>query len=175
MQGWAQFYGVLAAVAATLLGLLFVSVSVNAASSLGKSRDTARRLSEQALQNYLATLLVALVALLPSISTNSLGLVTLCLTGLGGVFTLVRLLRLVARAPAGRRHVTVRRYGASLLGFGMLIFSSVEMILGDDHHQNLFAASLIILLSSATMASWELLLTIARREISEAPGSDPPD
>jgi hypothetical protein len=164
MQGWTQFYAVVAAVAATLMGLVFVAVSVNAVESVGPGRDTSRRLSEQALQNYLTTVLIALVALTPDISTRSFGFVTICMSAIAGAVTILRLLRLLLPSEDGvRRRKSIQRYGTSVLGFALLIFSAVRMSLGDGDHRTMFAASLLVLLGSATMLSWDVLLRIADR------------
>jgi cytochrome bd-type quinol oxidase subunit 2 len=163
MQGWAQFYAVVAAVAATLMGLLFVAVSVNAEESVGPSHDTSRRLAEQALQNYLTTVLIALVALTPDITTRSFGVVTVSLTVVAAILTVVRLTMLL-RSDEKIRHVrSIQRYGSSILGFAMLIYSALRMSLGDGDHRTMLAISLMVLLGSATMMSWELLLRIAAR------------
>ena len=91
MQDWSQLYSVTGASAATLLGLLFVAVSINAPTALGKMHQNSRRLAEQAFQNYVVVMLVSMLALFPSIDESDLGLATLGLTVLRGVLALVRL------------------------------------------------------------------------------------
>jgi hypothetical protein len=71
MQGWLEFYAVTAGAAATLLGLLFVAVSINATVILGEAREDSKRLVEQAFQNYLAVLLVSLLAIVPALTTSA--------------------------------------------------------------------------------------------------------
>jgi hypothetical protein len=48
MQIWSGFYTVIAGAAATLLGLLFVAVSINATAILNEADGNSRRLAEQA-------------------------------------------------------------------------------------------------------------------------------
>ena len=164
MQGWTQFYAVVAAVAATLMGLVFVAVSVNAVESVGPGRETSRRLSEQALQNYLTTVLIALVALTPDLSTRSFGFVAICMTAITGGVTILRLGTLLSKSDSSvLRRRSLQRYATSVIGFALLIFSAVRMSLGDGDHRTLFAASLLVLLGSATMLSWDVLLRIADR------------
>ena len=164
MQGWTPFYTTIAAVAATLMGLLFVAVSVSAVENLGVGRDTSRRLSGQALQNYLITVMIALVALMPDVSTRSFGFTALSLTAIGAASTAVRVGLMLIKGGRDRRWSSIRRYIASLIGFAMLIFSAVSMALGVEGWRTLFAVSLLVLLGSATMVSWELLLQIAKVE-----------
>ncbi len=73
MQGWHDFYEMIGGAAATLLGLLFVSVSLNAEIILGPAHRHSKRLAEQAFQNYLCVLLVSLLVAFPGISMLSLG------------------------------------------------------------------------------------------------------
>jgi uncharacterized membrane protein len=163
MQPWSGFFGVLAACAATLLGLLFVTASINAASILGAARASSRKIAEQAFQNYIAVLLVSLVALIPDIDPPSLGITSVALTAVGMVLVLVRVPQ-IWRAPGnGRSNLRLlRRHGSSLAGFILLFYSSVLMAHGDQHHFNLFAASLIVLLAAATTVSWELLVYLSK-------------
>ncbi len=72
MQAWAGFYAAIAAASAALLGLLYVAVSINATAALGPDQPVSQRLAEQAFQNYLAVLMVALLSLFADISTWSL-------------------------------------------------------------------------------------------------------
>jgi hypothetical protein len=164
MHPWAPFYAAVAAAAATLMGLLFVAVSVNAPATIGAGHGRSLRLSEQALQNYLTTVLVSLVALMPNISIRSFGIATFCMTVISGALTVWRFWVLAVGVKRGARVAFVRRYGSSLLGFGMLIASAVRMSLGVGDERSLFAISLLVLLGSATMVSWGLLLRIAQQE-----------
>jgi hypothetical protein len=70
---WVDFYTVSGAAAASLLGLLFVAVSINAAESLGPGAGNSGRFAEQAFQNYLATLIISLLSLMPEMPATILG------------------------------------------------------------------------------------------------------
>jgi hypothetical protein len=161
MQPWFQFYTALAAGAATLLGLLFVSVSMNAAMILGPSQDHARRLAEQAFQNYLTVLLVSLLALYPSTKISEFGPTTLGVTAISAILALVRFYLALTR-PSESRLYAVRRHFTALLGFGLLITAAAGMTLDTGDHRSLLTTALVILLFSATTVSWELLFRIAK-------------
>lgn len=164
MQPWAQFYTTTGTAAAALLGLLFVVVSINVSATLGPTEAVVRRLAEQAFQNYLAVMLVSFLALFPGISTPTFGIVALVTTASWSTWVVIRFCQTLALHVKHRSWVyAVRRHASSLIGFGILLVSAFCMALdmGDTH--NLFAASILVLLFSATTVSWELLRRIANR------------
>ena len=163
MQSWSGFYATIAMAAATLLGLLFVAISINA-ESLGAEHQDSRRLAEQGFQNYFAVLIVTLVGLFPDMSFETMGLVAISVTIVGGIWVLVRFLQSLRDASQLRGRVSsVRRHAVSVVGFGMLIYSAFRMRSGDPGGDApyIFASALIVLVASATLASWELLLRIS--------------
>ena len=164
MQAWSGFLATIAAAAATLLGLLFVAISLNA-ESLGPGHEDSRRLAEQGFQNYFVVLVVALVALFPGIPFDTLGLVVISVTILGSIWVLIRFGQSLREARQFKGQISsVRRHAVSVLGFAMLIYSAFRMRYGDPGGDipYIFGAALIVLVSSATVASWELLLRISR-------------
>jgi len=100
MQSWFQFYAVTGGAATTLLGLLFVSVSINSAATLDTGTSNSKHLAEQAFQNYYAVIVVSLLALFPQVSKRDLGLAVVCLTSASAGWVLVGLCGSLAR-PRG--------------------------------------------------------------------------
>src|SRR5580704_15545681 len=96
MQAWFDFYAVIGAAAATLTGLLFVAMSMNAAAALGAGPHGSRRLAEQAFENYLAVLMVSLLALFPDMTLLIFGRITLIVTSTWALWVLVRLYQAAA-------------------------------------------------------------------------------
>ncbi len=167
MQAWSTFYATIGAASATLLGLLFVAVSVNAAAALGAGDRATSGLTEQAFQNYFAVMLVALLALFPDLPPRIFGFVALsALTG-RGAWLAVRLVQL-ARSGAPRRMTlrAARRHLTSAIGFALLLAAAFEMARGRVDEYNMLAAATVVLLFAATTVSWELLRQIANRNVS---------
>src|SRR5277367_3553386 len=100
MQAWFDFYAVIGAAAATLTGLLFVAMSMNAPAALSRGPEGSRRLAEQAFENYLAVLMVSLLALFPDMSLLLFGRITLVVTATWTAWVLVRLYQAAARPSA---------------------------------------------------------------------------
>ncbi len=163
MQAWFAFYTVTGGASAALLGLLFVAVSMNAAAILGDEHQGSRRLAEQAFQNYLVVLMVSVLALFPQITLTEFSSTALSLTVFSAGWMLVRLyLALTRPADLHSRLFALRRHFAALVGFAMLFAAALLMILRREDHRSWFAASLMVLLFSATEVSWELLMRVAR-------------
>jgi hypothetical protein len=165
MHAWAEFYAATAAASAALLGLLFVVVSINAPAALGADQAVSRRLSEQAFQNYLAVMLVSLLSLFADISAVVFGWVALAATAGWSVWVVVRFLQAVIERGERRAWIIgVRRHLSSLVGFGMMLFAALRMALRWGEDYNWLAASMLVLMFSATSVSWELLTRIAERK-----------
>ena len=164
MQAWSGFFATIATAAATLLGLLFVAISINAAQSLGAGHDDTRRLAEQGFANYFAVLLVSLVALFPGIPLTALGLTTLGMTTGGSILVLIRFWQSVRDAKRFESGIaSARRHTVSVLGFMMLVYAAVHMGFrqASEADPSIFASALIVLLAAATLASWRLLLRLS--------------
>lgn len=162
MQLWIQFYAAIGTASAALLGLLFVAVSINVSAALGPDEAVSRRLTEQAFQNYLAVMMVALLALFPGIETTTFGMVTLITTAGWSIWVVIRFCQTLTQRLERRSWIySVRRHLSSLVGFGILLVSAFRMALNWGTSFNLLAASTLVLLFSATTVSWELLRRIA--------------
>ena len=161
-EPWLQFYAVIGAAAATLMGLLFVAVSLNAAAALAKGPHGSRRIAEQAFQNFLAVLMVALLALLPDLTVVTFGRVTLLTTSAWTVWVLVRLWQALAEPSRHETRATAfRQHLSTLIGFAMLIYAASRMAVGGPDARDSLAAATIVLLFSATEKAWGLLVRIA--------------
>lgn len=162
MQAWTRFYSVMGAAAATLIGLLFVAVSINASTALKKGPDGSRRIAEQAFENYLAVLAVSLLALMPDVSLTSFGRITLALTASWSVWVLVRFYQAASEPSVHEtRFTAIRRHLPTLIGFGLLISSAGQMGLFGAEARTTLGAANMVLLFSATERAWTLFTRLA--------------
>jgi hypothetical protein len=135
--------------------------------ALGPEQAASSRMTEQAFQNYLAVMMVSLLALFPGISTRTFGSVTLIATASWSLFVVIRFYRTITQRLERRLWIyAMRRHISSLIGFGILLGSALCMSLKWGEVYNWFAASTLVLLFSATAVSWELL----RRIANQSPG-----
>jgi modulator of FtsH protease len=162
MQAWFDFYAVIGAAAATLTGLLFVAMSMNVSAALGKGPHGSRRLAEQAFQNYLAVLMVSLLALFPDMSLLTFGRTALLVTATWTVWVLVRLYQAAAEPSVHESRLrALRGHLSTMIGFGLLVYAAVLMAWDGKDMRDTLAGACIVLLFSATEKAWGLLNRIA--------------
>src|SRR5580692_9802937 len=146
MRDWFDFYAVIGAAAATLTGLLFVAISMNVAATMNKGPHGSRRLAEQAFQNYLAVLMVALLALFPDMTLLNFGRTALAVTATWTVWVLVRLYQAAAEPSVHEsRFTAMRRHLSTILGFGLVIYAAARMAIdGTDTRDTLAGATIVL-------------------------------
>jgi hypothetical protein len=167
MQAWVGFYTVIGGAAATLMGLLFVAVSLNAAVMLAETHQHARRQAEQAFKNYLTVLLVSLVALFPIADIANFGIWVLGLTIASAFWAVARLVMAAThRDEDGSWVKALRRQLTALVGYGMLLFAATGMAFHLVLDRTLLAGGMMILLFSATVTAWLLLVNVANPRAS---------
>src|SRR6476660_7484063 len=88
-EPWHDFYLTAGAAAATLIGLLFVGLSINLDSFTAEEGTSLRLLAEQAFANLIYVLLIALFVLIPSPESLSLT-IELAIVGVFGVIRVAR-------------------------------------------------------------------------------------
>ena len=109
-------------------------------------------------------MMVAFLALFPGIDAMTFGMVTLITTAGWLIWVFIRFCQTLAQRLEQRSWIcSVRRHVSSLIGFGILLVSAFRMALNWGTSYDWLAASTLVLLSSATTVSWELLRRIANR------------
>jgi hypothetical protein len=165
MENWSGFFSVIGSASAALLGLLFVSISINAPATLGKGQEHSRRLAEQAFQNYLAVLMVSLLTLIPDMSLATLAKSTMLIAGIWVVWVFIRLYQgMMGEGTIQFRIRSLRPHLSSLIGYAILIIGAVLMASSGKDERDLFAGAGIVLLLSATRVCWQFLVRIAETE-----------
>jgi hypothetical protein len=158
------FFSISAGAAATLIGLLFVAVSVAPERTVGKKASSSRRaVAESAFTGLLNPFLISLIALIP---VAPLGIGTLAITGA----TLLNALRSLALMVTRWRHEpklsVIARLQQLFLPVSMLVIYGLEFWWGVSvYHEPAISADdmsrlasiLITLEGLAIVRCWELL------------------
>ena len=158
---WHDFYLTMGTASASLIGLLFVALSLNIDAITDDSRDDLRAFADQAFSSFSVVLLIAVFFLIPENGAGILG-------GLYVVLSFFAGYRIVRRAPAvwkGRRRgrpgeATLWRFvlpTAAVLG---LFAVGLGLMLGQSSALYWLVSVIIVFLMSAARSSWDLLVKV---------------
>ena len=161
LASWHDFYVTMGTASASLIGLLFVALSLNLDSIIGDARTDLRAYAEQAFNSFSSVLLIAVFFLIPEQDPGFLGGLYVLLGVLAGY-------RILRRAPAVWRGRSRDPLGeavfwrfvlptAALLG---LVGSGMGLVLGRPDALYWLVAVIIGLLMSAARSSWDLLVKV---------------
>ena len=147
------------AAAATLLGLLFVSLSLNVDVITRKESDDLRALAIHTFGNFMSVLVAAVIFLIPG--QVPLGL-CLPLIGIGvyGLYNATSHLRKMRRTPrrvwrmGGISHL----FGVPVFCFGTLTVVAAAVLLGWTGGLYWFVCVIILLIVAASRSAWDLLM-----------------
>ncbi len=158
---WHDFYLTMGTASASLIGLLFVALSLNLDAITETSSDDLRALAEQAFNSFSLVLLIAVLFLIPTNDPATYGVAYVLLAVAGGYRILRRLpavWRSRHRDPIGEG--VVGRFvlpGAAVLG---LLAAGIGLVVGQPSALYWLVAVILGLLMSAARSSWDLLAKV---------------
>jgi hypothetical protein len=161
---WHDFYLTAGAAAATLIGLLFVGISINLDEFTTEEGTGIRLLAEQAFANFVFVLVIALLVLMPEQDRPSMTL-QLAIVGVLGTFRIVRRAIVFRRRqadPFGGWRYVVRRLGLSALASVGLIGLAVLVQSNPISAFYWLVGIILIYLTSAADSAWDLLIEVGR-------------
>jgi hypothetical protein len=159
LQEWRDYFIFTGSIGATLLGLLFVAISLNAETILSGSHRHLRELAGQTFQNFILAVLVSLIFLFPHMQILSFGIL-----GAYGLFWAAYRLYVVLRIPGqGYQWLQViRRLLPAVVGCGCMVYAGFWAPRNDVTSALIaLGAASAFLLISGTASSWDLLIKVA--------------
>ena len=171
LQGWHDFYLVAGGASATLVGLLFVGLSLHLRAVV--SRPEVRSLARATLTNFVLVLLVALFVVIPQ---DAIGLGDDLIVA-GAVSAAIFGPSLVAAGRSRTRTLKiwqlVMRFGVSAAGYAAVVVAGA-LILHAAYTAALavLGGSSIALLVVSLRNSWDLLVTVGEARMNEARDHD---
>jgi hypothetical protein len=161
VEGWHDFYLMVGTAAATLIGLLFVSLSLNDEVIIRKENADLRALATHTFSNFMSVLMFAVLFLIPHQVPLGLGLPLLGIGGLG--------LYNIGRHFLERRHERPRVWGMGgiarsfvipIFCFGTLMIIATSVLLGQTGGLYWLIPVMILLLIAASRNAWDLLMRL---------------
>lgn len=167
---WQPFFTAVVGVAATLAGLLFVSLSINRERITAQENRTLLRLARRSFGDLLYALFIALMFLMPNHMPYPLAIPLMCFSAVRGWL----LVRSICRSSK-TRSISLTKYGLlrdhlfqAVTCLGLLVVA-VEIYRGETLAAYLLVPIISFLLYNASMNAW--LLLIMERSAGEKPAS----
>jgi hypothetical protein len=165
LAAWQPFFATLAAVCATLAGLLFVALSLHAATLRASHNANLKRLAQHTFGDFIMVLFVGLFFLIPGALRTFEGLALILIVGVGSRQVPDLCVQALRDEDASRhRQYLFKRMGLSLLARALLLTGAGALLLQHEDHVDVWQDLLYVfigattLLIAATRNAWFLLV-----------------
>jgi hypothetical protein len=163
LAAWNSFYDSVAAVAATLVGLLFVGLALNPKIMNNRALPGLNALSGQTFHSFLVVLVLALIAQIPDDSRRTL-IISLLFVGVQGIGRLLldlRRIRATDPDPRWRGLSGLRRFASPLVAYGITLWIAWAIWQQDDDDAFAWMVAVIFLLMMDAVGNcWDILKEI---------------
>jgi hypothetical protein len=173
LDNWHEFYELLGTAAAALLSLLFVVASIGANALSAESAGATRTFMSPVAFHYANVLFLGLVALIPTQTWQSFGLVLGVAAAVSLVYSMVILVRVLRDSRADMADnlaygaVPSVCYAAGLVASFLILKQSAAGL-------EVLAGAALLLLVVNIRNAWDLMLAMARRSASVNRPPPPP-
>jgi len=163
LVAWHDFYVAAGTISATLVGLLFVGISLHV--KVVAAHNDVRRLARVTLSTFFTVAVISLVALIPTDRPDNSGVAFVAI-GLVALTTIIPALEVLG--ARGRRtlprYVLFSRFGIVLATALGLIAVGIGLI-GADFHDALagLVGIVLLMLVVSVRNTWDLLVTLASK------------
>ncbi|MGH7842236.1 MAG: hypothetical protein ACREQD_11940 [Candidatus Binataceae bacterium] len=162
---WREFYALIGAAAATLIGLMFVTASIGAGVISGERRIGIPLFLSPTVMHFGAVLMVCLIGAVPTETRGSLA-VLLMLGGVGGLgYALSVWRRMRKHGVIGKIDIIDRLWYARLpiVGYLLIFGAGVGFAARRESSPNLLALAVILLLLAGIRNAWDMTVWITQR------------
>ncbi len=176
LDAWHPFYIATATLSATLVGLLFVAISLNLNMLLAKHHASTLRMARRTFEDFVCVMFVSLAFLIPQMPPATLGIF---IAVWGGVTLAITLYSMLHHRGAITRGSVLRRQITSLCGYGVLIYIGVVLATEPDSASAIgilyfMTTAIFLLLINACRCAWFLLISIHETARESVSGDDEP-
>lgn len=163
------FFSVAAGVAATLIGLLFVALSLNPAIMADDRPSGLRVWSGQTFHSFLMVLTLSMIAVIPVTSGLPFA-IALAIVGATGLIGVVRAVRFAQRDPDPdwRLSRAIWRFFSPLTAYGMCLWAAYLAWRNDPDALSWMVPVIFLLVMSAASSCWELLKDLGNPKQADA-------
>ena len=166
VEQWHDYYLLAGTAAATLMGLLFVSLSIHLEKVVDESGAHLEAAAREAFASFLIVLALSLMTLSPTHRTRPLGASLVFLGVFRAALTANRIRKMLSGrggAPAGERGGRLLRFAFPFAASGFMAWAGIALLRrnAEDGLVGVMLSSLL-LIADATRTAYELLVRTAR-------------
>jgi hypothetical protein len=174
VERWHDFYIMVGTAAATLIGLLFVGLSLNIETIRREAYADLQLLAMQTFNCFFYVLLFAILFLIPRQVPMGLGLPLLSIGGLGLLNMVRQAIRTRKIQRVWGKSTVTQRFTLPVVSLVGMVVISVSVLMGQTAGLYWLVPVMILLLASASQNAWDLLIRIRASERDEAVRQEPP-
>jgi hypothetical protein len=163
VAGWETLYLLVGTAAATLMGLLFVAISINVEKFQQAMRMDLRNFGALTFNSFFYVLLVAILFLTPGLGWRGTGVVLLLLGVVDLTNALLQLRRAKGAGNADRREEVESRFTFPILCLVALVISAVLILFRVSASLYVVSLAAVLLLGAASVNAWLLLVRADER------------
>ncbi len=158
IKSWETFYLLVGTAAVTLIGLLFVAITMNMDAFRRRSNTDLQLFSVLTFNSFFYVLVLAILFVIPGQSPLGLGVLSLVLGGVGFFNTARQYLRARRLHRSGTDPNLAWRFVGPLVCLLLLAIISIAIMLGSTAVLYGLVAVTVFLLGSASQNAWVLLM-----------------
>ncbi len=164
VETWHDYWLLTGTAAVTLVGLLFVAISLHVDALIEDGREHLLQLARVTMMSFVMVLVLSLELLIPAVPKRMLAVQMMVL---GAVFAATTLRTLIFARGRSHEHFTLGRFRRRLIiplvGYLWIVFCGWVLLKDPDpSNLSIVLGGVILLLVNALSTSWELLVRVAR-------------
>lgn len=168
VEAWHEFYLMTGTAAVTLVGLLFVALSIHLDVLLHERRAHLLDLARQTLLTFVVALMLSLMFLVPPTRPFVLALTVAAPSLAGLVLAAGGLAREMRVTETGlQRRGLLRRRLVQILAFALLLVAATQIAAQTPEAFGTMIAPMCMLLANATNSAWDLLVQVGKLKARE--------
>jgi hypothetical protein len=163
IEGWHDFYMMAGAAATTLVGLLFVSMSINLDLVAHEENADLRELAIQTFTNFLNIIIISLLFLIPNQDHIGLGLPLIGVSGSGLYITVIQFLKVLRSSfQIWGRNDLARHFVTPVICYLVMTIVGITVLFEQTGSLYWLVPTMITLIINASVNSWDLLLHLGK-------------
>ncbi len=174
LQRWHDFYLLVGGAAATLVGLMFVAISLGSRLITERSLPGLRVFVDPTLIHFIYVLVIATVVVVPTLTRNPLGilLIIVGLLSFGRALRMVPFMREQHRKQVVDAHDWVWHLITPSVSYLLFVGTGIGLVQGVDLAFNGLAFASILLLVAGIRNAWDMVVWFALK--NDPPQQQPP-